>query len=110
MDLHFIFQECLADKLKGKVFVDIGSRLGAALFMVFALLHVKFFFFWCSLCSLSFVMKSLQGHTFSKAKKLIGIEKNIFFCDLQTELVNKFRMKDRIQVAAFFFAFEPYFE
>lgn len=66
-----MFQECLGEKLAGKVFVDVGSRLGGPLYM---------------------------GHAFTKAKKLIGIEIDTFFCDLQKEVVKKFRMEDRIEV------------
>jgi len=54
MDLRFIFQECLGDKLKGKVFVDIGSRLGSTLYVVSEKKHL----FDCPTtplkCSLSF--------------------------------------------------------
>lgn len=40
MEAHFLFEECLGDKIKGKVFVDIGSRTGASLYMV---IHRLFF-------------------------------------------------------------------
>ena len=34
MECHFLFEECLGDKVKGKLFVDVGSRTGASLYMV----------------------------------------------------------------------------
>eukprot|EP00029_Vermamoeba_vermiformis_P005035 TRINITY_DN1635_c0_g1_i2.p1 TRINITY_DN1635_c0_g1~~TRINITY_DN1635_c0_g1_i2.p1 ORF type:complete len:203 (+),score=18.82 TRINITY_DN1635_c0_g1_i2:195-803(+) len=66
----YIFKKVVPD-LEGKTVVDIGSRLGAVLYM---------------------------GYQFSKASKLIGVEMNKYFCDLQTKMVDKYKMGDRIQV------------
>ncbi len=35
---------------------------------------------------------------FTDAKKLIGVEMNDYFCKLQTEMVRKHRLQDRIEV------------
>ncbi|KAG0241070.1 hypothetical protein BGW41_006407 [Actinomortierella wolfii] len=71
LQLQFLFQVVLKDKLKNKTIVDVGSRLGAVLY---------------------------AGHLFTEAKKLIGVEMNEYFCNLQTEMVRKHRLQDRIQV------------
>ncbi|KAI9255321.1 S-adenosyl-L-methionine-dependent methyltransferase [Sporodiniella umbellata] len=71
LQLQFVFQVALADLVKDKVVVDIGSRLGAVLY---------------------------TGHLFTKARKLIGVEINEWFSNLQKQTVKKYKMDDRIQV------------
>jgi len=39
-----------------------------------------------------------QGHAFSKAKKLVGIELSKYFCDLQSEIVKDFKLGDRVEI------------
>lgn len=57
--------------LDGLTVVDVGSRLGAVLY---------------------------AGHCLSTAAKLIGIELNPYFCDLQCGVVERHKMGDRIQI------------
>ncbi|KAF9979133.1 hypothetical protein BGZ73_005301 [Actinomortierella ambigua] len=71
VQLQFLFQVVLKDKLKNKTLVDVGSRLGAVLY---------------------------AGYLFTEAKALIGVEMNDYFCNLQTEMVRKHRLQDRIQI------------
>lgn len=39
-----------------------------------------------------------QGYLFTKARKLIGVEINEWFSNLQRETVKKYKMEDRVQV------------
>ncbi|KAF9422626.1 hypothetical protein BGZ94_008534 [Podila epigama] len=71
VQLQFLFQVLLKDKIKNKVVLDVGSRLGAVLY---------------------------AGHLFTDAKKLVGVEMNDYFCKLQNDIVRKHRMQDRIEV------------
>ncbi|KAF9944068.1 hypothetical protein BGZ70_005073, partial [Mortierella alpina] len=71
VQLQFLFQVLLKDRIKNKVVLDVGSRLGAVLY---------------------------AGHLFTDAKKLIGVEMNDYFCKLQTEMVRKHRLQDRIEI------------
>ncbi|KAF9158609.1 hypothetical protein DFQ26_007432 [Actinomortierella ambigua] len=71
VQLQFLLQVVLKDKLRNKTLLDVGSRLGAVLY---------------------------AGHLFTEAKKLIGVEMNEYFCSLQTEMVRKHRLQDRIQI------------
>ncbi|KAF9918048.1 hypothetical protein BX616_010449 [Lobosporangium transversale] len=71
VQLQFLFQILLKDKIKNKVVLDVGSRLGAVLY---------------------------AGYLFTDAKKLIGVEMNDYFCKLQTEMVHKHRLQDRIEI------------
>ncbi|KAF7731840.1 hypothetical protein EC973_007671 [Apophysomyces ossiformis] len=71
LQLQFLYQVVLAEKLNGKVLVDIGSRLGAVLY---------------------------SGYLFTKAKKLIGVEINEWFSRLQQDIVSKYKMNDRIKI------------
>ncbi|KAI8970096.1 hypothetical protein BDF20DRAFT_889275 [Mycotypha africana] len=71
IQLQFLYQVALADKAKDKVIVDIGSRLGAVLY---------------------------TGHLFTRARKLIGVEINEWFCKLQQDIIKKFKMDDRVSV------------
>lgn len=72
MQLQFLYQVALANRVKDKVIVDIGSRLGAVLY---------------------------SGYLFTRASKLIGVELNEWFCKLQQEMVNKYKMGDRVEVS-----------
>ncbi|KAG0012188.1 hypothetical protein BGZ80_000142 [Entomortierella chlamydospora] len=71
VQLQFLFQVLLKDKSKNKVVLDVGSRLGAVLY---------------------------AGYLFTDASKLIGVEMNDYFCKLQTDMVRKHRLQDRIQI------------
>ncbi|KAF9171413.1 hypothetical protein BGX20_007644 [Mortierella sp. AD010] len=71
VQLQFLFQVLLKDKTKNKVVLDVGSRLGAVLY---------------------------AGYLFTDASKLIGVEMNDYFCKLQTDMVRKHRLQDRIQI------------
>lgn len=69
----FIFGDVVPrDIMEDAVVVDIGSRLGV-------------------LCYAAYFL--------TNAKKIIGIELNKEFCDLQTKVVEKFALGDRIQVS-----------
>jgi len=70
-ELQFIFKECLKDKINGKVFLDLGSRMGGVLY---------------------------SAYLYTNAKKIIGIEKNSYFCNIQNDIVKKYNFGDRIQV------------
>ncbi|CAG8523333.1 12231_t:CDS:2 [Ambispora gerdemannii] len=69
--LHFIFETLLKGKTDDKVLLDIGSRLGGVLYL---------------------------GYFYSHAKKIIGIEMNPFFANLQKEIISKYDMNDRVEV------------
>ncbi|GAN02913.1 conserved hypothetical protein [Mucor ambiguus] len=71
LQLQFLYQVALADKVKDKVIVDVGSRLGAVLY---------------------------SGHLFTRASKLIGVEINEWFTKLQQDMIKKYKMDDRVQV------------
>jgi len=60
--LRFIFGNSVLGDIAGKTLVDIGSRLGSVLY---------------------------TGHLMSKASKLVGIEINEYFANLQKELITK---------------------
>lgn len=57
--------------IKGKVVVDVGSRLGPVLWM---------------------------GYLFSHAKELVGIELNKTFASLAQQIVSEFKFGDRIKI------------
>ncbi|XP_076648703.1 uncharacterized protein LOC143356690 [Halictus rubicundus] len=57
--------------LDGKIVLDIGSRLGAVLY---------------------------GAHIFSSAQKIIGVEMNKDLCTLQSVIIEKFKMNDRIEI------------
>ncbi|XP_069807255.1 uncharacterized protein [Dendropsophus ebraccatus] len=69
-ELKFLFHHALPD-LNGKTLLDVGSRLGAVLY---------------------------AGYVYSSASKLEGVEINAEFCDLQEEVIKKYRFFDRLQV------------
>ncbi|KAL6106103.1 uncharacterized protein ACO6RY_07475 [Pungitius sinensis] len=69
-ELRFLFENVLPD-LSGQLVVDVGSRLGAVLY---------------------------AGHVFSSASQLIGLEINEEFVHLQNNILQKYKMTDRIQV------------
>ncbi|KAL2745389.1 uncharacterized protein V1477_006244 [Vespula maculifrons] len=68
--IYFIFNTLLPT-LKGKTILDIGSRLGAVLY---------------------------GAYVYTDAIKIIGIEMNKEFCDLQCSIVNQYKMNDRIEI------------
>ena len=81
-DLTFITHSCSKERLEyifsgllpplqGKTVIDIGSRVGAVLYGAFY---------------------------YSEAKKIIGIEINSDLCKLQTEIVQSFKLSERISV------------
>ncbi|XP_031850207.1 uncharacterized protein LOC116435118 [Nomia melanderi] len=57
--------------LEGKTVLDIGSRLGAVLY---------------------------GAHIFSSAQKIIGVEMNKDLCTLQSNIIHKYKMNDRIEI------------
>eukprot|EP00475_Leptophrys_vorax_P032021 TRINITY_DN4896_c0_g1_i1.p1 TRINITY_DN4896_c0_g1~~TRINITY_DN4896_c0_g1_i1.p1 ORF type:complete len:347 (-),score=114.33 TRINITY_DN4896_c0_g1_i1:33-1073(-) len=69
-DLRNLFTKFLPD-LTGKTVVDVGSRLGAVLY---------------------------SGFCFSRASKVVGIEFNKYFCDLQNEMIDKYNLGSRVSV------------
>lgn len=70
MELRFMYLNVLPD-LRQKVLVDVGSRTGAVLY---------------------------AGHVFSSAAKLIGVELNQDFADIQNQIIHKYGFEDRVQV------------
>ncbi|KAL6258242.1 hypothetical protein P5V15_010172 [Pogonomyrmex californicus] len=68
--LYFIFN-ILLPTLKNKTVLDIGSRLGAVLY---------------------------GAYVYTDANKIIGVEMNEEFCNLQNEIIHKFKMNDRISI------------
>ena len=44
-------------------------------------------------------MISFQGYLFSSAEKIIGIEIDVNFCQLQQRMIEKYNMTDRINVS-----------
>jgi len=69
-ELKTLFTELLPT-LMGKSIIDIGSRLGPVLY---------------------------AAHFFSDAKKIIGIELNDELCDIQKEIIEKYKMSDKVSV------------
>ncbi|XP_033335068.1 uncharacterized protein LOC117225532 [Megalopta genalis] len=57
--------------MDGKTVLDIGSRLGAVLY---------------------------GAHIFSSAPKIIGVEMNKDLCTLQSDIIQKYKMNDRIEI------------
>ncbi|XP_078518095.1 uncharacterized protein LOC144782601 isoform X2 [Lissotriton helveticus] len=70
VELKFLFQHALPD-LTGKMLLDVGSRLGAVLF---------------------------GGALYSSAARLVGVEMNKDFCELQEKIINKYHFSDKVQV------------
>ncbi|XP_070835435.1 uncharacterized protein [Chaetodon trifascialis] len=69
-ELQFLFENVLPD-LSGRTLVDVGSRLGAVLY---------------------------GGYVFSSASQLIGLELSGEFVELQNDILQKYKLTDRIQV------------
>uniref|UniRef100_A0A8C5WK93 Methyltransferase type 11 domain-containing protein n=1 Tax=Leptobrachium leishanense TaxID=445787 RepID=A0A8C5WK93_9ANUR len=69
-ELRFLFQNALPD-LAGKTLLDVGSRLGAVLYV---------------------------GYVYSSASHLYGVEMNAEFCNLQEKIIQKYQFEDRIKV------------
>ncbi|XP_054470504.1 uncharacterized protein zgc:109986 isoform X2 [Anoplopoma fimbria] len=69
-ELRFLFENVLPD-LSGRLLVDVGSRLGAVLY---------------------------GGHVFSSASQLVGLEISEEFVKLQNNILQKYKLTDRIQV------------
>ncbi|XP_041810039.1 uncharacterized protein zgc:109986 isoform X2 [Chelmon rostratus] len=69
-ELQFLFENVLPD-LSGQMLVDVGSRLGAVLY---------------------------GGYVFSSASQLIGLELSGEFVELQDEILQKYKLTDRIKV------------
>ncbi|XP_068593330.1 uncharacterized protein zgc:109986 isoform X1 [Cebidichthys violaceus] len=70
LELRFLFENVLPD-LSGRLLVDVGSRLGAVLY---------------------------GGYVFSSSSQLIGLEISEEFVKLQKNILEKYKMTDRIQV------------
>ncbi|XP_043284982.1 uncharacterized protein [Venturia canescens] len=69
-ELYHIFNTLLPP-LDGKIVVDVGSRLGAVLYGAYA---------------------------YTDAKRIIGVEMNKEFCDLQNEIIRKYKMENRLEI------------
>ncbi|XP_064401536.1 uncharacterized protein LOC135347460 [Halichondria panicea] len=69
-EVRYIFGDLLPD-LTGKTVVDVGSRLGAAVY---------------------------EGFLHSKAASPVGIEKNAYFCEIQQRTVTKYNMAGRVKI------------
>ncbi|CAB1416289.1 unnamed protein product [Pleuronectes platessa] len=69
-ELQFLFQNVLPD-LSGRTLVDVGSRLGAVLY---------------------------GGHVYSSASRLIGLELSEDFVRLQNDMLQKYKLNDRVQL------------
>ncbi|XP_070776934.1 uncharacterized protein [Enoplosus armatus] len=69
-ELQFLFENVLPD-LSGRMLVDVGSRLGAVLY---------------------------GGYVFSSASQLIGLELSNEFVKLQNDILQKYKLMDRIKV------------
>ncbi|XP_071963343.1 uncharacterized protein [Antedon mediterranea] len=68
--LKYIFKDVLPD-LNGKVLVDVGSRLGPVLY---------------------------GGYYYSNSSKIVGIEMNEDLCRLQSHVIEKYHMTERVKV------------
>ncbi|KAK2584271.1 hypothetical protein KPH14_006677 [Odynerus spinipes] len=68
--LYFIFNTLLPP-VKGKTVLDIGSRLGAVLY---------------------------GAYVYTDAARIIGVEMNEEFCDLQQSIIKQFKMSDKIEI------------
>ncbi|XP_015440429.1 PREDICTED: uncharacterized protein LOC107195157 [Dufourea novaeangliae] len=66
----YVFHNILPP-LEGKTVLDVGSRLGAVLY---------------------------GAHIFSSAQKIIGVEMNKDLCTLQSDMIHKYKMNDRIEI------------
>ncbi|XP_069391323.1 uncharacterized protein [Paralichthys olivaceus] len=69
-ELQFLFQNVLPD-LSGRTLVDVGSRLGAVLY---------------------------GGYVYSSASQLLGLELSEDFVRLQNNMLQKYKLNDRVQV------------
>ncbi len=70
--LRYIFEALLGPaRVNGKIVLDVGSRLGAALF---------------------------GGYFFSKASKLVGVELQTHYCRLTQEMARRFSLGERITI------------
>ncbi|XP_057329528.1 uncharacterized protein LOC130670244 [Microplitis mediator] len=69
-ELFHIFNDYLPT-LDGKIVLDVGSRLGAVLY---------------------------GAYVFTDAEKIIGVEMNKEFCDIQNQIVKEFKMIKRVEV------------
>ncbi|XP_022621872.1 uncharacterized protein LOC111237171 [Seriola dumerili] len=69
-ELQFLFQNVLPD-LSGRTLVDVGSRLGAVLY---------------------------GGYVYSSASRLLGLELSEEFVQLQNNMLQKYRLNDRVKV------------
>jgi len=68
--LKHIFRHCLPS-MKGKTILDVGSRLGVVLYV---------------------------AYTYTEAASIVGVELNKELCDLQRDVVEKYKMGDRVCV------------
>ncbi|XP_021375117.1 uncharacterized protein LOC110464300 isoform X2 [Mizuhopecten yessoensis] len=68
--IKYMFRHLLPD-LRGKAVLDVGSRTGAVLY---------------------------GAYLFSGASKIVGVELDKNFCELQQKMVDKYKMVDRIQI------------
>lgn len=71
--LRLLFSDSALGNLSGKTLVDVGSRLGAVLW---------------------------AGAAYSKAKRLVGVELSAHFASTQQQIIDGFRLGERVQVRA----------
>lgn len=118
--LLFIFK-VLLPTLKDKIVLDIGSRLGAVLYGV----KILEIIYYC-ICNrdnvvnkliyyrisnkkvfiyniynnnlLNILISGFQAYVYTDARKIIGVEMNEEFCNLQNEIICKYKMDDRISI------------
>jgi len=69
--LKYMFSQDFLGDTNDKKLLDIGSRLGSVLY---------------------------TGHLYGQFSKLVGIEINQFFVDLQKNIIKKYKMSDRIEI------------
>eukprot|EP01127_Copromyxa_protea_P004869 TRINITY_DN14697_c0_g1_i1.p1 TRINITY_DN14697_c0_g1~~TRINITY_DN14697_c0_g1_i1.p1 ORF type:complete len:342 (-),score=100.24 TRINITY_DN14697_c0_g1_i1:22-1047(-) len=67
----FIFNNILPKDNKTKTLVDVGSRLGVALY---------------------------YGYYFGNFNSVVGVEFNSYFTDIQNKIVKKYKMEDKVKV------------
>ncbi|XP_058801818.1 uncharacterized protein LOC131674805 [Phymastichus coffea] len=68
--VYYVFNDCLPT-LENKIVLDVGSRLGVVLYGAYVL---------------------------TDASQIIGVEMNEDLCKLQREIIEKYKMQDRIEV------------
>lgn len=71
--------------MKSKCMVDVGSRLGVALYYV------------RSFSALRLIL--LQGYFFSNLASIVGVEYNPYFANIQKQIIKKYKMESRVKAS-----------